>query len=47
MLALTVIVCLACALNWRALLCGKCAPLPEIERAEDLLELAQGVQVSD
>jgi carbon starvation protein len=47
MMALAVIICAACANNWRQLLCGTCAPLPEIEQGEDLLELAEGTAVSD
>jgi carbon starvation protein len=47
MMALAVIVCLACAVNWRQLLCDRCAPLPEIEEAEDLMVGAEGTLVSD
>jgi carbon starvation protein len=46
-MALAVIICVACADNWRQLLCGTCAPLPEIEQAEDLMDLAEGTMVSD
>ena len=42
MMVLAAIICVACAINWRQLLCGTCAPLPEIEEAEDLMELAEG-----
>ncbi len=47
MMALAVIICVACANNWRRLLCGTCPPLPEVERAEDLMALAEGTIVSD
>jgi len=47
MMVLAAVICWECARNWRQLLCGTCAPLPEIESDEDLLRLAEGTEVAD
>jgi len=47
MMVLAVVICWECARNWRQLLCGTCAPLPETESDQDLLAQAEGTQVVD
>jgi carbon starvation protein len=47
MMGLAVVVCVDSVVKWRRLLCGTCPPLPEIEPKGDLMELAEGTDVSD
>ncbi|NSW57243.1 MAG: carbon starvation protein A [Armatimonadetes bacterium] len=47
MMILAVVICWECARNWRQLLCGNCAPLPEIDSDQDLLRLAEGTEIAD
>ena len=47
MMVLAVVICAACAYNWRQLLCGTCAPLPELESEDDLMALAHDTEVAD
>jgi len=47
MMGLAVVICADCAVKWRRILCGTCAPLPELEPKGDLMRLAEGTEVSD
>jgi carbon starvation protein len=47
MMVLAVVICWECGRNWRQLLCGTCAPLPEIESDQDLMAQVEGTEVAD
>jgi len=47
MMILAVVICWECLRNWRQLLCGTCAPLPEIVSDQDLMAQVEGTEVAD
>ncbi|MCE5240436.1 carbon starvation protein A [bacterium] len=47
MMILAVVICWECIRNWRQLLCGTCAPLPEIVSDQDLMAQVEGTEVAD
>ncbi|NPV48125.1 MAG: carbon starvation protein A [Armatimonadetes bacterium] len=47
MMALAVIICVACTIKWHQILTGRCGRMCEIEPEGDLLRLAEGIEVAD